>query len=123
MKWSEPTSVRNYTLLLNLIKFFVAHSDTGNTRVSFKLHSISKGDIDAFNEANLPFEPILANTMKSLLNIICMLAAPKKMSDDQRDEINVVFTSKAGMKEALDKFWKTISPPCSEHIRSIWNIL
>ena len=111
MKWSEPTSVRNYTLLLNLIKFFVAHSDTGNIRVSFKLHTISKGDIDAFNEANLPFEPILANTMKSLLNILCMLAAPKKMSDDQRDEINVVFTSKAGMKEALDKFWKTISPP------------
>ena len=111
MKWSEPVSVRNYSLLLNLIKFFVTHSDTTNTRVGFKLHSVSKTDVEEFNEANQPFEPLLANTMKSLLNILCILAAPKKMSEEQRDEINVVFTSKAGMKEALEKFWKTISPP------------
>ena len=71
-KWSEPTSIRNYALLLDLIKFFVTHCDTSHTRVSFKLHTVSKNDIDAFNEEHETFDMQIDHTMKSLLDILCI---------------------------------------------------
>ena len=107
MKWSEPTSIRNYVLLLDLIKFFVTHCDTSHTRVSFKLHTVSKNDIDAFNEEHEAFDMQIDHTMKSLLDILCILGSTKKMNDDQKEEVNGVIAAKAGLPEALEKFWRT----------------
>ena len=109
MRWIEPVSQKSFTLLLALTKLFITHSDTASNRISFKLFSISKENLDAFNEQNPTF--IIDATVKSLLDVLYTLGTTKRMNAEQKEEINVAINAKPGMTENLERFWRSVTPP------------
>lgn len=111
LKWLEPSSERSYTNLLSLIKFFLAHCDTSNHRISFKLFLLSKETVQEFNEQNVNFKPQLEISVKSLLHILYVLGIAKRMGDQQLTETNLAIDAKEGLTENLQRFANSFTPP------------
>ena len=107
LNYSEPPSQKNYDNLLALIKFFVQHCEVfQNGTIAFRYHLIPRECLTDFNEANPHFSPVLEPTIQSLLNILHCLGSIKRVSPEQKLEVNAVLEGKESLGETLLKIWE-----------------
>ena len=120
LNYSEPPSMKNYDNLLALIKFFVEHCEVfANGTVAFRYHLIPKECLTDFNEANKNFPSVLEPTIQSLLNILHWLGTLKRISQEQKIEVNAVLEGKDSLAETLAKIWDKRLPPGSVRLSSL----
>ena len=95
LNYTEPPSQKNWGNILALIKFFVKHCEVfQNGTIAFKYHLIPRECISDFNEENPHFSPVLEPTIQSLLNILHCLGSIKRVSPEQKLEVNAVLDGK-----------------------------
>ena len=110
-----PSSTECGNNILALIKFFVKHCEVfPNGTISFKYHQIPRECISGFNEENPHFEPILEPTIQSLLNILYTLGSIKRVSPEQRVEVNLVLDGKESLGSTLLRIWEKRVPAATD---------